>query len=238
MSLSLLQIPLIIVGLFTHTSFAASTPEKSFAAPHNMQLTVKEIGPVTQTTDLQIIFLLKHNPSGDQYIEAMQDLNDKLGKLLSNLRARGEFVGELGETFLFTPPTNSITPKRFLLIGMGDEQDLTLDKIKLGGRIALREAVRLQAKHVSFAPALRDQGSQRTDVGAGAAAIAEQVILAYDTEKRLQAESLAPHFDIKEWVIEAGPKYFTSATSSAEQAVKSATIAVNKRNKNPLVDKK
>ena len=102
-----------------------------------MKMSVKMIGPVTQPTDLQIICVFKHNPAGDKYIEAMQDFNDKLHHLLSSVRDRGEFVGELGETFLFLPPTDSITPKRVLLIGLGDEKDLSLDTLKVVGRVAV-----------------------------------------------------------------------------------------------------
>src|SRR5262245_31129351 len=134
--------------------------EKSVSAPRNVTVTVKMIGPVTQTTDLQIICLLKHNPAGDQYIEAMQDFNDKLGGLLSSLRERGEFVGDPGETLVFNPPTGSITPKRVLLIGVGEESALTVDRLRLAGTIAARESVRLGMSHVSFAPTLRDQGSK------------------------------------------------------------------------------
>src|SRR2546425_6740384 len=74
-----------------------AAPETSVSAPWDVTVTVKMIGPVTQTTDLQIICLLKHNPAGDHYIEAMQDFNEKLGGVLSSLRERGEFVGDPGE---------------------------------------------------------------------------------------------------------------------------------------------
>ena len=60
-----------------------AAPETSVSAPWDVTVTVKMIGPVTQTTDLQIICLLKHNPAGDHYIEAMQDFNEKLGGVLS-----------------------------------------------------------------------------------------------------------------------------------------------------------
>lgn len=210
-------------------SAGAATPEKSFVAPHGLKVTVKQIGPVTQTTDLQIITILKHNPNGDQYIEAMQDFNDKQGTFLQTIRERGEFVGELGETFLYTPPANSITPKLVLLIGLGDEKELNTDKLRIAGRIALREAVRLKSKHVSFAPTLRDQGSTLIEVGEGDGAVVEQIILAYDTEKRLQAQKLAPHFDLSEWVIEAGPKYYDSVNSHIELTIKAAADAIQKR---------
>src|SRR5271169_4868059 len=102
-------------------TFADAPAEKAVDAPHGQTISLKMIGPATQSTDLQIICILKHDPSGDKYIDAMKDLNDKLGSLLSRLRDRGDFVGEAGETLLFTPPPDSITPKRILLVGVGEE---------------------------------------------------------------------------------------------------------------------
>src|SRR5438067_2276540 len=82
---------LVCFALFAH---AAEPAKKSVAAPHGQTISVEMIGPVTQSTDLQIICVLKHDPAGDKYIEAMDDLNQKLHRILSNLRERGEFAGE------------------------------------------------------------------------------------------------------------------------------------------------
>jgi hypothetical protein len=163
----------------------------------------------------------------------MQDLNDKLGGLLSSLRERGEFVGEPGETLVFTPPPGSITPQKVLLIGVGEEAAVTLDRLRLAGTIAAREAVRLGVSHVSFAPTLRDQGSHRIDVGEGDAAVAESFLLAYDTELRLQEQGLASGAKIHDFVIEAGPQYFTGATEKVGAAVQSAKDALAQRGANP-----
>lgn len=222
----------VITVTLAASAWAAEAPQTSFPAQHGLKVTVKEIGPVTQTTDLQIITLLKHS-DGDKYIEAMQDFNDKQGGFIAAIRERGEFAGELGETFLYTPPAKSITPKKVLLIGLGDEQDLSLDKLKIAGRIAAREAVRLQAKHVSFAPTLRDQGSTVIDVGEGDGAVVEQVLLAYDTEKRLQAQGLAAKFSIQEWVIEAGPKYYDGVNTHVEQTIQSVGEQIKGRENAP-----
>ena len=210
----------------------ADTPaaaERSVDGPHAMQVAVKMIGPVTQATDLQVICVLKHDPRGDKYIEAMADLNAKLGGLLSSLRDRGEFVGEAGETLLFTPPAGSIAPRRVLLIGVGDEATVSLDRLRLAGTIAAREAVRLGAEHVAFAPTLRDQGSTRIDVADGDAAVADGVVLAYDTAKRLQAQGLAPKADIADFTIEAGPKFFDGAAAKVRAAVSDAEAQLGRR---------
>ena len=207
--------------------------EQSVSAARDVKMTVKMIGPVTQTTDLQIICLLQHNPAGDTYIEAMQDFNDKLGGVLSSLRERGEFVGEPGETLLLNPPAGSITPKQVLLIGVGEEAVLTVDRLRLAGTIAARESVRLGMAHVSFAPTLRDQGSNRIDVGEGDAAVAESFLLAYDTERRLQEQGLSSGAKIREFVIEAGPKYFEGTVEKVGAAVRSVGAALAQRDAKP-----
>ena len=207
--------------------------EKSVSAPHDQTISVKMIGPVTQTTDLQVICILKHDPAGDKYIEAMDDFNQKLHGLLSGLRDRGEFTGELGETLLFTPPANTVTPSRVLLVGIGDETGITLERLKLVGGIAAREALRLKAPHVSFVPALRDQGSVRVDVGDGDAAFTAGWILAYDTEKKLQDQQLASSVDVASLTIQAGPKFFDGAFAKVSEAVASTAELVKQRSELP-----
>src|SRR5262249_29989303 len=92
---------------------SADTPaigsKESVSAAHGLTVTVRMMSPTMQAADLQIISLFKHKAGGDTYIEALKDFDDKLGGLLSNLRNRGEFVGELGETILFETPPHSIT---------------------------------------------------------------------------------------------------------------------------------
>jgi|GraSoiStandDraft_41_1057321.scaffolds.fasta_scaffold1296930_1 hypothetical protein len=210
-----------------------AAPETSVSAPWDVTVTVKMIGPVTQTTDLQIICLLKHNPAGDHYIEAMQDFNEKLGGVLSSLRERGEFVGDPGETLVLNPPEGSITPRKVLLIGVGEEASLTVDRLRLAGTITAREAVRLGMSHVSFAPTLRDQGSNRIDVGEGDAAVVESFLLAYDTERRLHEQGLASGANIREFVIEAGPHYFAGTVEKVSAAVRSAGAALAQRETKP-----
>src|SRR6202047_1668508 len=207
--------------------------QKTFAAPHGLKVSIKMIGPYAEPADLQIICLFKHKASGDTYQGAAKDTDDHLHGILSALRNRGEFVGELGETFLFTPPSGSILAKRFMIIGLGEEKDLSLDSLRVVGRIAAREAVRLNAKHVAWAPVIRDEGNTALDVGEGDRAFIEQMLSAYDTEKRLQAEALAPAFSIEDLVIEAGPTYFDDAAKQVGEGIESMTAVLAQRNAAP-----
>jgi hypothetical protein len=144
---------------------AADSPapkENVFASkPLGITLSIKMAGPFGEPADLQIICLLKHKQAGDTYQGAAKETDEKLGGILSSLRNRNEFAGETGETFLFTPAKGSIPSKRFMVIGLGEEKDLSLDTLRIVGRIAAREAVRLKARHVAWAPVIRDEGRHR-----------------------------------------------------------------------------
>jgi hypothetical protein len=215
------------------TEVNSESAEKTFNAPDGLKVSIKMIGPYTEPADLQIICLFKHKASGDTYQGAAKDTDEHLHGILSALRNRGEFVGELGETFLFTPPSGSIPAKRFMVIGLGEEKDLSLDSLRVVGRIAAREAVRLNAKHVAWAPVIRDEGNTALDVGEGDRAFIEQMLSAYDTEKRLQAEALAPAFSVEDLVIEAGPTYFEDAAKQVGEGIASMTAVLAQRNAAP-----
>ena len=113
------------------------------------------------------------------------------------------------------------------------ESLLSLETLRTIGRIALREAVALKASHVAFAPVIRDQGNTVLDVGEGDRAVIENVISAYDTEKRLQSQGLSPSFDITSWTIEAGPSYFDGAGKEVESGIKAAADQILERDKAP-----
>jgi len=201
--------------------------------PLGITLSVKMVGPYMEPADLQLICLFKHKASGDTYQGAAKDTDAHLHGLLSGLRNRNEFVGELGETILFTPARDSIPAKQFMVIGLGDEKDLSLDTLRLVGRIAAREAVRLKAKHVAWAPVIRDEGNTTIEVGEGDRAFAEQMLSAYDTEQRLQAQGLAPKFTIDSVVIEAGASFFDSAVKQVGEGIESIAAELRKRDATP-----
>lgn len=220
----------VCLAAIAHADPTAPPKENVFATkPLGISVSVKMVGPYMEAADLQIICLFKHKTTGDTYQGAAKDTDEKLGGLLSALRNRGEFLGDLGETILFTPPKDTIPARRFMVIGLGDEKELSLDTLRLIGRIAAREAVRLQAKHVAWAPVIRDEGNTTIDVGEGDRAFAEQMLSAYDTEQRLQAQGLGPKFSIESLVIEAGPTYFDSAVKEVGAGIEAMSKQLGKR---------
>jgi len=121
------------------TAASAAPKEHVFETkPLGMTVSIKMIGPYGEPADLQIICLFRHKASGGTYQGAAKETDEHLSGILSSLRNRGDFVGELGETILFTPPKGSIPAKRFMVIGLGDESGLSLESLRLVGRIAAR----------------------------------------------------------------------------------------------------
>jgi len=223
------------VLLFAGTLFlvgpilSADVLEKTYDAANGLKVSVKTIAPYAQPADLQIVCVIRHKATGDTYLAAMKDLDDKLGGLLSGLRDRGEFIGEAGETILLRPPAGRIAAKQLLVIGLGDEGTLSLDTLRLVGRVAVTEAIHLKARSVSFAPTMRDQGNAAIGVGESDEAVVENVLLTYDTNQRLQKEQLAEPFAIEVWTIDAGPKFYQEAVQKVGQAVEISSQAIAKR---------
>ena len=228
-----------LFGTYAHAVDSTVAPKETVfdTRPLGVKLSVKMVGPYMQATDLQIICAFKHKPSGDTYLGAAKEFDRKVRGILSALRNRGEFVGELGETILFTPPKGSIPAKRVLVIGLGDEEKLSLDTLRTVGSVAARESVRLKAKHVAWAPVIRDQGNSVLDVGEVDRAVVEQMLLAYDTEKRLQAQGLAGKFSIEAWVIEAGQSFFDGAVKHVGEALESAAKKIALRDSSPYASR-
>jgi hypothetical protein len=146
---------------------------------------------------------------------------------------RGEFIGELGETILLDPPRKEIAAKQLLVIGLGDEKALSLETLKIVGRVAATEAIQLKAKSVSFAPTLRDQGNTTIGVGEGDEAVVENVLLSYDTNRRLQKEQWASPATIDTWTFDAGTKFYEEAVQKVARGVESASQAIEKRQSSP-----
>src|ERR1700722_1309599 len=193
--------------------------EKALDAPHKVQVKVRMEGPYTADVPLQVVCYFKYTPEGVKRMRgAPVELDKHLGGVIASLRARGEFVGDQLETILITPPKDSIKAKALLLVGLGDEDALSLKLMEAVGRVSLREAARLGVSQVAFAPVLRDQGNSKFGTGDVATAVVRGMLLAYDTEKRLQKEGLGKLFSLEEWWVEAGPAFFDETVAGVKKA--------------------
>jgi hypothetical protein len=202
----------------------AEVKEQALDAPNQVKIRVRMEGPYTADVPLQVVCYFEYTRDGaDRMKGAPVELDKHVGGAISSLRERAEFGGSQLETILITPPRDSIPAKALLLVGLGKEDALSLNLMEAVGRVSLREAARLGVRRVAFAPLIRDQGNTKLGTGEVERAVVRGMLLAYDTERRLQKEGLANSFTLEEWWVEAGPAYFDETvvgvkTASAEAA--------------------
>lgn len=233
-----LMIPLttvVIVSMAWHATTASSrrTPdgvrEEVFPTSQGLTIRARMEGPKDADTPLQVVCYFRHKPAGDKTLGAAVELDKELGGVVASLRDRGEFVGDELETLLIAPPEGSIKPKMLLLVGLGDEDSLSLERMERVGRVALREASRLGVRRAAFAPLIRDQGNSKLGTGEVGRAVLRGILLAHDTERRLRREGLAKGVAVEEWSMEAGPTYFDDTTAGIREAIKEADAAIGSR---------
>lgn len=204
---------------------AEGPAQTSIAGPAGVTLTVRMQGPYDADVPLQIVCYFKWTKEVDARTKgAPIELDKRLGGVIGKLRNRGEFAGDEGETLLIDAPPGTIKASRVLLVGLGDESSLSLATMERVGRTALREAARLGATRVAFAPLLKDQGNDTLPAGEVETAIVRGVLLAYETERRLQREGFAKPYELKEWVVEAGPAYYDETIAGVKAAVTGAVL--------------
>jgi len=214
---------------------AQEVKEKALDAPNEVKIKVRMEGPYTADIPLQIVCYFKYTPEGVKRMSgAPVELDKKLGGVIASLRERGEFAAERLDTLCITPPKGSIKAKALLLIGLGSEDELSLKLLEGVGRAGLREAATRGVKRVAFAPLIRDQGNTKLSTGDVEIAVVRGMLLAYDTDKRLQKEGLATPFTLDEWIVEAGPQYFDETVTAVEKAIQQATTALKDRSAEPL----
>jgi hypothetical protein len=217
----------------------AGVKEQALDAPNKVKLRVRMEGPYTADVPLQVVCYFKYTPEGVKRMGgAPVELDRHLGGVIASLRERGEFGGDPLETILVTPPQGSIKARALLLVGLGDEDALSLKLMEAVGRVALREAVRLGARRVGFAPLIRDQGNTKIGTGDVETAVVRGMLLAYDTERRLQKEGLGRPFTLDEWWVEAGPAYFDETVAGVNKASAEATALIKARGSKPYASGK
>ncbi len=209
--------------------------ETALDAPNNVKVKVRMEGPYTADVPLQVVCYFKYTPERAMRMSgAPVELDKRLGGVIGALRERGEFVGDQLETLLIIPPRDSIKAKALLLVGLGDEDALSLNLMEGVGRVSLREAARLGVNRVAFAPLLRDQGNSKLGTGVVETAIVRGMLLAYDTEKRLQKDALSKEFTLDGWNVEAGPAYFDETVAGVQKAIQQSTQLIKDRGGEPF----
>jgi Cytosol aminopeptidase family, N-terminal domain len=227
---SVLAVALLALTVQARADEATSVKEQAVDGPHAVAIKIRMEGPYTADVPLQVVCYFKYTEEGTKRMSgAPVELDKRLGGVINSLRSRGEFQGAPLESLLIKPKDTSIGAKSLLLIGVGDESQLSLDTMERVGQMALRQAKELGATKVAFAPLLRDQGNSAFGVGAVENAVVRGMLLAYETELRLQDEGLSKDYKLTDWYVEAGPAYFDETVTGVRDAVSQAAAAVAKR---------
>src|SRR3954454_23543350 len=129
----------------TPVAAADEVKETVVEGPDKLSIKVRMEGPYTADTPLQVVCYFKYTPEGAKRMSgAPVELDKRLGGTIASLRERGEFVGDEGETLLLIPPKDSIKARALLLVGLGEEDALSLKVMERVGRVSLREAALLR----------------------------------------------------------------------------------------------
>jgi len=177
--------------------------------------------PAETNSDLQVICLFRSSPVYTLH-GSLAEINEKLKGLLDRIRKPGLFRGEVGETFLIAPPSGSLTAKNLLVIGLGDSQTFSPQRMDLVGEIAYSEAAHLGVAHPYFAPTILDGGVAKVTTGE----VAEQVIggflRAAEIEKMVRGENASGRTSVAGLTYLAGPKNVDSTRAGIEKAIGAA----------------
>lgn len=223
----------VLIGIASGQD-AQAVKEVALDAPHGVKIKVRMEGPYTAEVPLQIVCYFTYSADAVQRMSgAPVELDRRLGGIIASLRERNEFLGTEQETLLIKPPATSIPAQNLLLVGLGDEKNLSLEVLGRIGRTALREAAALGVQRVAFAPLIRDQGNSALPAGDVEVAVLKAMLLSYDTYKRLESEGLAKEFVLREWIVEAGPTFFDDTVAGAQKAIAEAEAAISQRPAKP-----
>src|SRR5439155_22108241 len=171
------------LGALARSDEGKDVKETALDAPNKVKIKVRMEGPYTADVPLQVVCYFKYTPEGAKKMGgAPVELDKRLGGVIDSLRERGEFMGDPLETLLITPPKDSIKAKVLLLVGLGDEDALSLKLMEGVGRDSLREAARVGVRRVAFAPLIRDQGTTKFGTGDVETSCVCGMLLAYGTE--------------------------------------------------------
>jgi hypothetical protein len=186
-----------------------------------MPIWVLAQSPADTSTDLQVICLFRSSPVNTLH-GSLVEINEKLNGLLDRIRKPELFRGELGETLVIRPPKGSLAAHRLLIIGLGDSQTFTPQRMQLVGEILYREASDLGVKHPFFAPTILDGGVSKFTTGP----VAEQVITGFlradATEKALASGSAAHGSGPSELTYLAGVKNVGSTRDGIMKVISGA----------------
>jgi cytosol aminopeptidase family protein len=177
--------------------------------------------PAETTTDLQAICLFRSSPVNTLH-GSLTEINEKLQGLLERIRKPELFRGELGETLLLAPPKDSLSAKKLLIIGLGDSETFSPERMQLVGEILYVEANRLRVAQPFFAPTILDGGVTKFATGDVAEQVVRGFLRAAATDRVLRDASASAGPGVTGLTFLAGAKNVSSTREGIEKAIAAA----------------
>jgi hypothetical protein len=174
--------------------------------------------PAETDAELQIICLFESAPE-NTLRGSLIEINEKLKGLLDKIRKSELFRGELGETILLVPPVGSLAARRLLIIGLGDSQNFTPQRMEFVGSVVYRESNRLGVTHPFFAPTILDGGVTNFNTGQVAESFYAGFLRAARTEKILKEAGASRGQVLQDLTFLAGPTHAADTQQALQQVV-------------------
>lgn len=202
------------------SGIAAPTEIKISNGPIPIRVLVQS--PADSATDLQIICLFASTPENTLH-GSLIEMNDKLNGLLDRIRHPHLFRGELGETLLIAPSAGTISAKRLLIIGLGDSQTFTAERMDQVGAIVYREANRLGAADPYFAPTILDGGVTKFATGEISEQFMRGFLRAANTARILKDANDSTAATMQDFTFLAGQAHASDTKQGIERAIAAVT---------------
>jgi len=163
--------------------------------------------------DISFACMFEREVGDADIVGGLKDLDEAMEGGLLALRSSGTFRGNPMETLHLKRPPARVRGKALMLVGLGDPSAFSPDVMEQAARLALREAVRLNATSAALAPGMLDSGlrAARTQ-GAGDAMLAG-VIGALDGESALAKAGLTTRHVLTRWVFDAGAAHLDAVAN-------------------------
>jgi hypothetical protein len=210
---------LLLTALTMHALTAGqSSPASTEITDGPIPIRVLAQSPADTTTDLQVICLFRSSPVNTLH-GSLVEVNEKLNGLLDRIRKPEMFRGDLGETLVITPRQGRFGARRLLIIGLGDSETFSPDRMQLVGEILYREANNLGVAHPFFAPTILDGGVAKFTTGEVAEQVIDGFLRADAMQKELATTGSAVAPAITRLTYLAGVKNVSSTRDGVEKAV-------------------
>ena len=185
-------------------------------APIPMHILVQ--GPAQTDTGLQVICLFASTPANTLH-GSLVEANAKLKGLLDRVRSSSLFRGELGETLLLAPPRDSLAARKLLIVGLGDSETFSPQRMQLVGEIVYTEANRLKVAHPFFAPTILDGGVVKFTTGQISEQVVSGFLRAAEMDKVISDAGASAGGSVTALTYLAGPKYASDTREGIEKAI-------------------